>query len=150
MLFSVCIKTQYDLDWEEIGREDLVVYEFQSMGMHAYNCTAVLVTLLLQAVKKYVLEVSRTIPKHLHVHVQNDTPSGFHGFRVSSFFSVFFHFFAHTVLIFATDWSIFAASVLATNPPPPPGLIVFTFTELTFNPPPPPSWVHCCVHADNG
>eukprot|EP00670_Eutreptiella_braarudii_P005891 CAMPEP_0174286156 /NCGR_PEP_ID=MMETSP0809-20121228/10652_1 /TAXON_ID=73025 ORGANISM="Eutreptiella gymnastica-like, Strain CCMP1594" /NCGR_SAMPLE_ID=MMETSP0809 /ASSEMBLY_ACC=CAM_ASM_000658 /LENGTH=1542 /DNA_ID=CAMNT_0015382103 /DNA_START=109 /DNA_END=4737 /DNA_ORIENTATION=- len=30
-VYSVCIKTQYDLDWEEIGREDLVVYEFQSM-----------------------------------------------------------------------------------------------------------------------
>lgn len=30
-VYSVCIKTEHDLDWEEIGREDLVVYEFQSI-----------------------------------------------------------------------------------------------------------------------
>ena len=30
---SVCIKSEYDLDWEEIGREDLVAYEMHQERM---------------------------------------------------------------------------------------------------------------------
>jgi len=43
-VYSVCIKPQYDLDWEEIGREDLVVYNFrQEWNYHGFSSCQALI-----------------------------------------------------------------------------------------------------------